>query len=316
MRTDHSFQRVNYLLRPSKQVERKLIIEALHKLSLGAIDIRQYTYVGLGSIYYADFQLFHKYLYIDKMTCLEAAPIPKRMKFNKPYGFIKLRMENVADFIPRLNRTVPYFMWLDYDSTLGEEMVQDIKGCIHRLGPGSILVVTVDADPDHLGLSNGLETDTRRIVSRLRDEFGKYYPDVVGNEVVAYNILPRFFAVVLRSLIGEEINARSGIKFLQLFNFKYADGAQMVTIGGLLADRKIADQVTRSGVYQLPYVTRENTPIPIAVPLLTVREKQWLDENITEAKRPSKVAFEIGSEELGNFRSFYKHYPTYHETLV
>ena len=60
-----SFSRFNYLLRPSKQVERKLFIEALHRLALGNFRIHEYTYLGFGSPYYADFILFHKYLYID-----------------------------------------------------------------------------------------------------------------------------------------------------------------------------------------------------------------------------------------------------------
>ena len=64
--TDESFEKFNYLLRPSKQVERKLLIETMHHLAASGYPIYKYTYVGLGSIYYADFMLFHKYLYINK----------------------------------------------------------------------------------------------------------------------------------------------------------------------------------------------------------------------------------------------------------
>ena len=66
-----SYEKFNYLLRPSKQVERKLFIEALHRLRAAGYPIYEYTYLGLGSVFYADFILFHKYLYIDKMICAE-----------------------------------------------------------------------------------------------------------------------------------------------------------------------------------------------------------------------------------------------------
>ena len=79
----HSFEQINYLLRPSKQVERKLFVEMFLKLAQVGYDVPSYTYVGLGSVYFADFLLFNKYLYIDNMICVEHADIPNRMKFNK-----------------------------------------------------------------------------------------------------------------------------------------------------------------------------------------------------------------------------------------
>ena len=80
-----SFTRFNYLVRPSKQVERKLFIEAFHRLAVGGFAWSDYIYVGLGSVYFADFILFHKYLYINRMICVEAESIPKRMRFNRPF---------------------------------------------------------------------------------------------------------------------------------------------------------------------------------------------------------------------------------------
>ncbi len=85
-----SYEKFNYLLRPSKQVERKLFIEALHHLRTAGYPVYDYTYLGLGSVFYADFVLFHKYLYIDRMVCAEKDEIAPRMKFNKPFGFVKL----------------------------------------------------------------------------------------------------------------------------------------------------------------------------------------------------------------------------------
>src|SRR5438128_1108940 len=103
-----SFEKLNYLLRPSKQVERKLLIEALHYLTQAGYPIYTYTYVGFGSIYYADFMLFHKYLFLNKMMCVEHGKIPNRMRFNKPFKFIKLKMQPVSQVIPQLGRRTKY----------------------------------------------------------------------------------------------------------------------------------------------------------------------------------------------------------------
>ena len=57
-----SFEKFNYLLRPSKQVERKLLIEAFHCMRADGYDVAKYTYLGFGSVFYADCLLLHKYL--------------------------------------------------------------------------------------------------------------------------------------------------------------------------------------------------------------------------------------------------------------
>jgi hypothetical protein len=66
-----SFEKFNYLLRPSKQVERKIFLEVLNRLRDTGLGLSGFTYFGLGSVYYADFILFHKYLYINDMICVE-----------------------------------------------------------------------------------------------------------------------------------------------------------------------------------------------------------------------------------------------------
>src|SRR5690606_27908751 len=111
-----SYNSIDYLLRPSKQVERKLIIETIIKLSSLGYHIHDYTYMGMGSIYYADFVMFHKYLLIEEMICVERDYIPLSMKFNKPYNFIKLNMNQASVVIPLLDRNKKQSMWLDYDS--------------------------------------------------------------------------------------------------------------------------------------------------------------------------------------------------------
>ncbi len=315
-----SFERFNYLLRPSKQVERKLLVEAMHKLSMGGFRIPEYTYFGLGSVYYADFILFHKYLYIDKMICVEGRDIPKRMLFNKPFEFIHLEMKLVGEVIPTLDREIPYFAWMDYEDYLNREILADVAGLVHVLSPGSVLIITVDADPrvQEDGISD--ETCRERRVDHLVESFsrelGRYHAGDIRRSVISRAGLPTFFASVLRSHLAEEVAKRDKLKFHQLFNFKYADGAQMLSLGGVIGGDLERDRLQSSGVYNLSFVTTGDDPIRVSVPPLTIREKQWLDQRLEAVDSADDLEFELDQELLDHFLNLYRHYPTYYETLV
>jgi len=65
-----SYKQFHYGLRPSKQVERKIMIDVLQGLWKAGHDISRYAYVAFGSVYYVDFTMFHRYLHIHDMTCI------------------------------------------------------------------------------------------------------------------------------------------------------------------------------------------------------------------------------------------------------
>ena len=61
-----SYRKIDYRVRPAKAVERKMFVEILRKLSeFGRLE--GYRYVGLGSLYFSDFKLFHRVLGFDSM---------------------------------------------------------------------------------------------------------------------------------------------------------------------------------------------------------------------------------------------------------
>src|SRR6266705_1749936 len=195
--TDKSFEKFNYLLRPSKQVERKLLIETMHHLSAASgYPIYSYTYLGLGSIYYADFMLFHKYLYIKKMTCVESSKIPNRMKFNKPFKFIKLQMKPVSEVISQLGPKTRYLVWLDYDTPLSLAKLADLDGFSQVLAPGSVLLVTVDAESRHfMEAEDGPEDKTEAgLVLFLNENFGHLLIDDIKEADLSKNDFPRLLS--------------------------------------------------------------------------------------------------------------------------
>jgi len=107
------------MFRPKKQIERKMLIEFLqniqHKLN---INLSEYQYIGLGSIYYYDFILFHKYLNIRDMVSLDDKKCCKRFEFNKPFDFITFKNMSTNDFLLNNGLDKKSFIWFDYDSVL------------------------------------------------------------------------------------------------------------------------------------------------------------------------------------------------------
>lgn len=319
-----SFSQFNYLLRPSKQVERKLMIEILHRLMEAQYPITSYTYLGFGSPYYADFILFHKYLYIDQMICVEHKSIPKRMKFNKPYEFIQLEMLSLSAVLAKLDRSQKYLAWLDYDYALDDTMLQDIGLLLNLLSPGSVFVVTVKAQPRDLEASDpssspSAEKRTATILNEFREMFESLHSGEFKKSILTRKGLPRFFAEVLRAHIEAELGRRTDdtpVRYFQLFNYRYADGAQMLTIGGVVDTEAGYKKLEGSGVLEHEFIRSAVEPMEISVPPLTVAEKQWLDQNLKDALTVDKLAFELEEEPFENYRKFYRQYPTYYETLV
>ncbi|GAG84130.1 unnamed protein product, partial [marine sediment metagenome] len=307
MLLEKSFERVHYMLRPSKQVERKLFIETMHRLNSAGYDIFSYSYLGLGSIFYVDFRLFHRYLYIDDMICAEATDIPDRMNFNRPYGFIDLRMKPVSEVIPTLSQTRPYLVWLDYDTPLSEGILEDVDGCLARLSLKSILLITVKANPPTVG-EQGYDSKVNR-VEDYQSKFGSLVAGEIRKADFAKNTFPRLLSRILRGQIGKCMRARHEDEFFQLFNFSYSDGTPMVTVGGLIDEKGAAEKLR--DVYKLHFTRQGEDQCIISVPPLTVREKHWIDQQL---KRPDggplgkEPKFELDEVLLANYVKYYRHY--------
>src|ERR1039458_8364674 len=131
-----SFEKLNYTIRPNKNVERKLLAHLLGRLaSTGHFKLPEYRYVGLGSIWFADFALLHRVLGIKDMISVEMEESrKKRLLFNKPFECIQLKLGKYSDVFPDLSWEKPTVVWLDYDDTLKSYVFDDLKRTLQRLG--------------------------------------------------------------------------------------------------------------------------------------------------------------------------------------
>jgi hypothetical protein len=317
-----SFRQFDYSLRPSKQVERKVMIEVLLKLAKAGYDISVYSYLGFGSVYYVDFVMFHKYLFIDKMFCVEWGDIEKRMRFNKPFKFIKLKLMPLATHIPSIRRMEHFLAWLDYDRSLDPEMLLDIDGVADRLAPKSIFVVTVDARPRLP--KDQFDTESMSLVERERltlttyhSWFGRYLDTKIERDTDSnVHVAPMFYEVILERIRQTLAKRPDSVRFIQLFNYFYRDGAPMLTVGGMIGTEADQGSLEAAGVFSNRFVRTGSDYLHISVPPLTIREKHWLDCRLDANLTSARLQFELDEDLLKNYRDFYKQYPTYLEALL
>lgn len=317
-----SFKQFNYALRPSKQVERKVMIEVLLSLSNAGYSFRNYTYIGFGSPYYVDFVMFDKYLFIDSMICVEWGDIKRRMQFNKPFKFIKLKLGALSKYIPNIRQSQQYLIWVDYDRPLDEEMLKDIDGCLTRIAGNSVFVITIDARPrlsrDDFDLDDKSPEELEHFTVQVyREWFASYVDEIITvDSLTPSHVAELFYRVVIERVRRTLSKRKDDLRFCQIFNYVYRDGAPMLTIGGIICEPKEERRLQREGALRHKFIRTDAEALEISVPPLTVREKLWLDKHLDKDLTANKTVFELEDDLLSNYRTFYKEYPTFVEMLI
>ncbi len=309
-----SFESVNYTIRPNKNIERKLIFEALRLLD-GSIPLRGYRYVGLGSLWFVDFILAHRYLSISDMVCIEYETTAERVEFNKPYDCIEVRRGITTDVIPSIDfKSQPSLIWLDYDTGLEGPIFQDIELIASSAKVGTISLVTVNAHRDRLP---DKDADGRSLdkEAALRLTFGNLVPAELPHGALTRDGYPRLLAQMLLAHMDNCIHRSGrGNRFLPMFNFYYRDGAPMITVGGIIVDGLHEHAYRKSGVEILGWVTSEKQ-ISIQAPPLTVKEKVMFDRLLPRMNPPTaaELGFPLDEEHIAAYHRYYRHYPLFGE---
>ena len=323
--SSRSYLKVQYDVRPSKQIERRMLIDAFQLMSEEGFKIRKYTYVGMGSIHFYDFAILHRFFGVNSMISVEIhKDIEKRIHFNNPYsGCIKAKVGvEIGEIIQKLERDKQYFVWLDYDNTLSQEMLEDITQSASILAEGSLLLVTVDTEKPK-------SIDPSRIdLPATNEETQDYYFEIGANydHVLAkYKDPSRFDEKVLVDInidlisaaFNQGVNGRD-LTFMPIFNFVYADGHRMLTIGGIIVGSKSRRKLEKSDLKDTVYsrFSFKNEPYFIRVPKITRKERLYLDSAMPCDDTWSPSEFEIRHEDIQSYREIYRFYPAYTEMLV
>ena len=307
-----SYTKLAYDLRPAKQVQRRMIIDALLRLMNAGVPIQEYQYTGLGSIYFVDFILLHKLLGLQRFICAEYdTDITERMKFNRPFGQVDIRMEPIGDVLLELDVDDKHLVWLDYDYRLNGSVLEDATLAAHHLSAGSMLLVTVDAEPPK-------DADRNRDRERyLREECEDYLPvDFDASWCTPENRPDTNLTILQRAIVSGMAFRR--VEFIPIFRFIYADGHEMVTLGGMIGTEREERQVDSCDWSGAHYLRRSDTEesYRIRVPRLTSLERRFLDQRMPWDSGRRLEEFELAEADLDAYREIYRFLPLYGELLV
>lgn len=311
-----SYQSVNYELRPAKQVERRILLDALQLLSMEGFPIRDYQYTGMGSVFFVDFILFHKILGLQRMLSVEFdEAIERRVHFNRPFQTVEVRMGRVGDYIPELSRDQKHILWLDYDDVLNADQLADVVLAGTYLTCGSVLLMTIDAEPPIRTSEGG---SPAMWMSHFQSIAGEYLNHGVTPDDFAQSRLARMNAEIIDNALATGMRGRAA-SFFPIFLFLYADGRHpMLTVGGMIGNDSDWQRLRASRLRDAPYYRGSigDEPYRIEVPRLTRKERLALDSAMPCADAWAPADFELDAGELAAYREIYRFFPAYAELLL
>lgn len=329
-KNEPSFKTINYMFRPKKQIERKILIELFQKIqNTMGINISEYQYIGLGSIYYFDFILFHKYLNIRDMVSLDDKECSKRFEFNKPFDFITFKNISTTEFLSNNELDKKSFIWFDYDSRLiyynkkhksfvsNEGIFDDIRIITNKSKELDLFFLTVN-----MKIQNTL-FDSPKFKSTFINDYDEYLSEQYKQvKEITFENYPLIIQNVIINIFRNNEKFHP-VKFRKLFSFIYQDTAPMYTIGGIFSENDLSGKLIKKESF---FETDENKLVDIDVPLLTYCEKMILDKKISAIEKGldsmneeeviELLGFEMETNELKSYSKYYRYYPQYYEGII
>jgi hypothetical protein len=274
--------------------------------------MRDYEYIGMGSIYFVDYSMLHRHLGIEN---LKSAEIDKavfgRAKFNRPFANIEVVNEAVNVLIESADARRRKIIWLDYDYQIHARHCLDLILAAQRAPSGSIIVCTFDCAWPKIAEN----------LPGVRD----YYMDQVGAFIDGNAPLAQFDVDEVHALcarcaeraIWKGLEGR-GLQFVPLYYFTYADGHKMVSVGGMVADEADFDMISNSPLLEQSYIRQDfgDSPFDIVVPNITRKERHYLDANMPCRDDYRPVDFDLSARDIAAYRAIYRFLPSYSESYL
>jgi hypothetical protein len=297
---------IDYRLRPSKSIERKMFLDCFRCLN-HHFKIKDYQYIGFGGNYFIDFYCMHKELHIEKLINIEANESNQnRFKFNAPFDFMDLEFGNSWDILPTLDYSSKTIAWLDYDGWFDSTILTDIETLIDKFKSGSIFLVSFNESVD-----GHLPEDK---ISFIKKNFGDYAPYKIDKKEVAPKNIHSLYYKILDKFIKKCSDNRENINYEQLFFFRYNDNSPMMTLGGILYSNEDVDKLRKSQLQNLSFIRNSDKYYSIDVPFLTQREIAKLNQNLNlECYRRLSSETGVGIDKIKQYNDLYKYYSCYSE---
>jgi prepilin-type processing-associated H-X9-DG protein len=154
-----------------------------------------------------------------------------------------------------------------------------------------------------------------RILRRASKDFFQFDWD---DNAFSSSQLAKSNARILFHAITSGLTTRKAVRLRPLFNFWYADGHAMLTVGGMLVGDVEEQRLNGCDFSRLPFLrfTVDAAPFEIRPPRLTRKERLLLDHYMPSAESWKPRQFYLSKGELDGYREICRFYPAYAELLV
>lgn len=309
---------INFSARQNKAIERAVVFEGLSMLKAKEL-LDSPIYVGFGSVWFADFHLAHRMLGIDTLVSIESDDIKfSRAQFNRPFKNIQVLHGVSGEILPQLLSSEglsqrPWVIWLDYDGSLFSEELNDLRTVAAEIPVGSVLLTTFNA---HKSNYNAVVADKSSRLSFLRELFGEDLTSELDFESIDKQ--PDFYATISR-LVQETIQSRAingGHEggYVPMFEVKYSDGVEMLTVGGYFpTTAAVGTARTLAASGEWPGTPED----AISLPSLTMKEVMAIRSLLPTGGVLSReivsavLGFELQDSAVKGFAKHYLRFPVY-----
>ncbi|MBW5284474.1 O-methyltransferase [Burkholderia gladioli] len=317
---------IPYHLRQNKAIERNLFVDLLARVGRDK-NISDYTYIGFGGPFLEDFKHLHSALRISKMISLEVDEnVYYRQVFNQPVSCVGLFHQASGTFVDDYDFSEPVIVWFDYATPdIGVQLVETQK-LVEKLKHGDVFKVTVNANPQTLGMPKGGVTLQEHRAAQASDRLGEYGPAKVDETMVTRGTYSSLLLSALLSASKKGIASTPGHVVLPLTAFSYSDGTPMLTFCGIVlrSDYTAAFlKNTRLNLWKFSNLDCEE-PKEISVPSFSVKERLRVESLLPQASAASitqQMGYFIGDDEeaaselMENFVDYYRLYPWYSKVV-
>lgn len=309
---------INFSARQNKAIERAVVFDGLGIMKATGL-IENPVYVGFGSVWFADFHLAHRLLGISTLISIESDDVKfSRAQFNRPFKNVEVLHGTSGDVLPGLLSDEslsqrPWVIWLDYDRPLFLEELDDLQTVAAEVPSGSVLLTTFNAR------KTNYNTDTSEKTTRvdfLRELFGDDL--TVDLDLAAVDRQPDFYATITR-LVQEMIQSKaitSGHEggYVPMFDVKYSDGVEMLTVGGYFPSAAMVDASRALAASdEWPGFQKD----AISLPSLTMKEVMAIrsllpaSDALSRTSVAASLGFELQESAIKGFAKHYLRFPVY-----
>jgi len=304
-----SWRKVPYGTRTAKHVERKMLAEAMARLD-ALWPLEEWRYVGLGSLWFTDFALFHRRLGMRLLHSIEDEQdegLQERFRGNAPFA-TRMHFGRTTSELPKMPWDQPAVVWLDYDDKFRSWMFEDVDHVVSACQDPTLLLFTLNVSP---GSDPG---DGRRaeFAERLGSE-DRLPRWARRDSDLGAEIKNRGMANAVREVMTDQIEAAlvdrgdPALRYEQVFHFRYSDGAPMATFGGLLSSAGGGD----CHFDNLPFYKPAGTPFVIQPPVVTLREGLALEALLPDTPVDPARLPRLTKPEVKAFRELYRYMPSF-----